>query len=417
MIHPSRRGAARIPIIWMVAVMVAFFVALALVFISNDEAAKANEAWASMRAERDAAILTAQESRQTIREISEVLGHYDEDVASAESDVSAATAGLDQIKAAFPDMGPAVASFEQATTRVIPAWNAKVREVSELNQQVTQLQTDIASKNQTLTQLAQTKDAQLADLRSQLTDAEQAAAARQSDLESEVASVRNTLGDSERQFARLSGEKEDVQRGWDDREEVMSTRFREMGSKLAFLREPEQADGQILAVSKDLGLGWINLGERNRLFKGMSFRVVDGTPGDHRVKAWAEVLSVQADMAEVAFSEQADRFNPPTAGDVIYNPVYDPQSARNAVLVGRFSGTYNEKELRALLGDIQIHVQGSLDKTTDYLIVGSDLYHDEDGELLDDPLQPSELSVYKEAEAMGVQIVPLKLLREYFRRG
>jgi hypothetical protein len=401
----------------MVAVMVAFFVALALVFISNDEAAKANEAWAAMKTERDQANLTAQQSRQTIREISEILGHYDETTASAESDVAAATAGLDQIKAVFPDMGPAVATFEQATARVIPAWNARVREVSDLNQQVTQLQADIAGKNQTLTQLTQTKDAQLADLRSQLTDAEQAAAARQSDLESEVASVRNTLGDTERRLARLTGEKEDVQRGWDDREVEMSTRFREMGSKLAFLREPEQADGEILAVSKDLGLGWINLGERNRLFKGMSFRVVDGTPGDERVKAWAEVLSVQEDMAEVAFSAQADRFNPPVAGDVIYNPIYDPASERNAVLVGRFSGTYNEKELRTLLGDIQIHVKGTLDKTTDYLIVGSELYHDTDGEMLEEPLQPSELSVYKEAEAMGVQIVPLKLVREYFRRG
>ncbi|MDP6763546.1 MAG: hypothetical protein QF903_08495 [Planctomycetota bacterium] len=417
MIHPSRRGAARVPIIWMVAVMVAFFVALALVFISNDEAAKAQESAAAMKTERDAANLTAQQSRQTIREISEVLGHYDETTASAESDVTAATAGLDQVKAAFPDMGPAVANFEQATARIIPAWNAKVREVADLNQQVGQLQADIAAKNQTLTELAQTKDAQLADLRSQLTDAEQAAAARQSDLESEVASVRNTLGDTERQLARLTGEKEDVQRGWDDREVEMSTRFREMGSKLAFLREPEKADGEILAVSKDLGLGWINLGERNRLFEGMSFRVVDGTPGDHRVKAWCQVLSVQEDMAEVAFSAQADRFNPPTPGDVIFNPLYDPAGDRNAVLVGRFSGTYNEKELRTLLDGIQVNVQGVLDKTTDYLIVGSELYHDEDGEILEDPLQPSELSVYKEAEAMGVQIVPLKLVREYFRRG
>ena len=106
----------------------------------------------------------------------------------------------------------------------------------------------------------------------------------------------------------------------------------------------------------------------------------------------------------------------PTAGDVIYNPLYDPRGGRNAVLVGRFSGTYNQAELEALLSEINISIQSKLDKTTDFLIAGSEIYADENGDPLEEPMQPSETAVYKEAEAMGVQIVPVKIVRDFFRR-
>ena len=41
---------------------------------------------------------------------------------------------------------------------------------------------------------------------------------------------------------------------------------------------------------------------------------------------------------------------------------------------------------------------------------------DADGEPLEEPEQPSDMGVYKEAEAMGVQIVPVKIVRDFFRR-
>ena len=80
-----------------------------------------------------------------------------------------------------------------------------------------------------------------------------------------------------------------------------------------------------------------------------------------------------------------------------------------------FEAAFGERvdsELRALLEGININLQAKLDKTTDYLIVGAELYVDEEGEPLDDPLQPSDLPTYKEAEAMGVRIVPLKLVTD-----
>jgi hypothetical protein len=64
---------------------------------------------------------------------------------------------------------------------------------------------------------------------------------------------------------------------------------------------------------------------------------------------------------------------------------------------------------------MNISVNPKLDYNTDYLIVGSELYIDEEGNPLETPLQPSELAIYKDAVANGVQIVSIKQLREYFK--
>jgi hypothetical protein len=65
-----------------------------------------------------------------------------------------------------------------------------------------------------------------------------------------------------------------------------------------------------------------------------------------------------------------------------------------------------------------IHVQPKVDITTHFLIVGSELWNDpETNQPLEEPLQVSDLPEYKEAEALGVQIIPLQDIREFFRAG
>ena len=78
------------------------------------------------------------------------------------------------------------------------------------------------------------------------------------------------------------------------------------------------------------------------------------------------------------------------------------------------AGKYDEAKLRVLLKDMGITVQDKLDFNTDYLIIGSDLWTDEDGNQLEEALSPTELPVYKDAEANGVQIVSIKTLASYF---
>lgn len=412
--NPNRRGAVPGALVWIVVLIVAFLISLTVAIISGDDAETA-------RAERDvanaaSAAATAQLKTElaTIRELSELLGFYDANAASASSEKGPAAEALQTFKDSFSDMGATVTTFEMATKRAVPEYRAKVVKINDLTSRISDLEAQVSSKTTAMDALRSEKDAEIASKSSQLRDAEQAAADRQSDIEGQLANVRTSLTDSESKLRKVRSEVEVQNRSHEQERSMMQARAEEQGRKLAFLKEPEAADGEILAVSEKLDLAWINVGQKNRLQRGTRFRIVDGTPGDEHLKAWCTVTRVEETMAEVLLTDQVDIYDPAVAGDIIYNPVYDPTSVRNAALVGRFSGAWNEKELRLLLAEVGIEVQDGVDKTTDYLIVGSAIYMDEDGEPLEEPRNPNEEPVYSNAVAMGVQVVPIKQIREYF---
>ena len=417
MMNRSRRGAARVSITWMIVVVIAFFAALSMVFVFDGEVADANQRLEAAKAEAAAATAKLDTAFASEREISRALGFYDREQASPKSKPDTAVEGLNTFKDQMGITEPSIQDWEMAAPRAVELYNARGREINDLKQQVANLTNEVQVNRQAADSLASEKDQRINTLQQQLNDANQAAQSRQSDLEGEVASVRATLADTESQLSRSRGETDDALQAKREREAEFTTRLTNTTKVLEWQKEPERPDGKILETSEKLGLAWINIGKQNRLYAGMRFAVKDGTPGVDHVKAYCEVLRVEEEMSEVIISDIRDPFDPPTPGDIVYNPIYDPVGVRNAVLIGRFTGTYNEGELSALLDGIRINVQDNLDKTTDYLVVGAELYVDEDGEPLEDPLQPSELPEYKEAVAMGVRIVPIKLITDYFRKA
>ena len=191
-------------------------------------------------------------------------------------------------------------------------------------------------------------------------------------------------------------------------------------SNLAELTQPLRApanlvpDGQILQVSQDLPLAWIDLGATNRLVLGTRFTVEGGNLGARHLKAWAEVIEVQKDMAKVRLFDQVDKFDPVVEGDYLVNPIYDPKGGYNAILVGRFTGMYGKEQLSGLLDSIGIRVQDDLDFTTNFMIVGSPILQDADGYPLEEPIEPSDTPQYQQAIANKVQVIPLASIQEFF---
>lgn len=417
MMNRSQRGAARVNIVWLIVLLVGMLVSIAFGFVANDEAAQMEADAEQARQRENQAQQLLNEANETIRDISEIAGFYDETSASARSEPDSMKEGLQSLRNNFSDMDPSVVtSFQKAVDIAVRNYNQRGAEISQLKGDIDQLRTEITAKEAEIRTLGQSTSTQISALESQLADAEQAASDRQTDLEGQVASARDSLRETDSQLRTARNTIEEDQRSFSQEGERYKTRLREQGRKLDFMKAPTAADGEVLAVSKDLGLGWIDVGSNNRLARGTRFRVVDGRTGSTRIKAWCEVTKVNPDTAEVMFTNQTDIYNPVVTGDIIYNPIYDPRGGRDAILVGRFSGTYNEKELSLLLDEMGINVQEKLDERTDYLILGSEIYVDEDGEPLEEPTQPTDLPEYKEAEAKGVVVVPLKQIREYFRK-
>lgn len=409
-----RLGAAGVSIVWMVSVIVLFFIALGLAFVASDEAAQLKISLKNAGMERQTAIDKREVDLNKIQALSEVLG-FAGGVVGAESDPDVAKTALSNIKSSLPDMEDGtVNTVEDILPKAIQAYNNMLAKTRTLQSEVDRLQTEVSSRDSQITSIGSTKDSEIDGLRTDIADQQQSSDDRIAALESERDDLRGQVKDKDKKVKSEEGKFEDLERAAAQYRLEASSRMKEMSKPLAFLKEPEAADGEILAVSTDGTLGWIDLGNKNRLARGTKFRVVPGLAGASNVKAWAEVLHVKSDMAQVKFYDVEDDFAPPTAGDVVYNPVYDPKSERFAILLGRFSGTWNKGELSALLAELNITVQDHLDKTTDYVIVGGELYADEDGEPLEEPLQASELPEYKNAVATGVQVVTLKDIRAYF---
>ena len=412
----SQRGAARISAVWMIAVIVLFFVALAFGYISQQDLTAAEGRAEAAQAEEAAAVARADSEAQISLDITKVLGYAPKDEIGARSNLTAAGEGFSQLKATFSDIDDSVTTFEGAVPLVIAQYNAKSREIDTLNSQIATLRNERDAARASLNDVTSQKDAQIQDLQTQLTDANNAKSEQQTELEGRIASITADRNDRDSQLRDARGELQDSERKRDEDRQQATTRFNQLSKILAFTKEPAQPDGVILSVSKELGLAWINLGRAHRLRRGMRFEVISGDPTSDRVKGLVEVTSVHENSAEVRILEVTDRFDPMVTDDAVVNPIFDPTGARNAVLIGRFSGArYNEKELRLLLDEIGITVQKRVDSDTAYLIVGEALYQDENGEPYEEPVQPSVLPEYKEAQSLGVQIVSIREFESFFR--
>ncbi|MEE8469564.1 MAG: hypothetical protein V3T22_13980, partial [Planctomycetota bacterium] len=418
----SQRGVARVSAVWMIVLIVLFFVSMAFVYVANQEAQRAKGIAESAsidtvvaNADRDVAVLRA-------REISLGVGFYERTLPNATTDMSTLADGLTSLRGVFPDMPEStVTDFERAIQPMIDAYRAKLDEIRTLDGRITSLESQLSASKSANTDISGQLQTRIGKLEQDLRDANQNASDEKARLEGQVADLRNEVNQTANNVNSHLGTIDDLKAQAERDTLAAQSRITTLNDAVVgkAQREAEGADGEILAVSKVLGTGWINRGSRDRVSRGLRFEVRTGNPNPLRgmgIKGFAEVIEVLESTSEVKFYDLADRYDPIVKRDRIYNPLFDPGGARYAVLIGRFSGTYNEAEVTALLEDIGITVQAELDRTTNYLIVGGPLFLDEEGEPVEEPIQPSELPRYKDATALGVKIISINDFRQYFRR-
>lgn len=409
----SVRGMAKVSVVWSIVFLVVAIVGGVAFFLASGEMDnQKNRADALARQVEELKATVTKRSEEFVA-LSEVVG-YSDPTKGNNTDIDTLKKGLAGLKEAFPDVGGSVKTYADAMPLLVNAMNDRKARITDLESQVEAKSAQIDELQKGMRDAGQAAAAEASDLRSKLGDAQQQVEDTKSEYERQVAELREQVRSKTTEVGTVQVAKSEAEKQFAQEAEALRTRMNEMGRKLQpFLKEPEAADGTILAVSKVLSAGWIDLGATNRLPVGTRFTVASAA--DKRVKAIAEVTRVENSMAEVRFSDQRDPFDPVAPGDVVWNPLYDPRGERYALLVGGFSGEYAETQLKGLMASMGVTVQSKLDKATDFLIVGNEQYVDQDGQPVETPIQPSELPVFKEAVAQGVQVVLLKDLRNYFR--
>jgi len=146
--------------------------------------------------------------------------------------------------------------------------------------------------------------------------------------------------------------------------------------KLSTARKP---DGQILTAAPGERVVYINLGRKDALTLGMPFAVYSaqtGIPADGKPKAQIEVASISDSSAECRIVNVAVN-SVILEGDLIANPIYDPDNPMSFVVAGDFDldrdglSTPNDtKVIEDLVRKWGGKVTDELTPLTDFVVLG-----------------------------------------------
>lgn len=230
--------------------------------------------------------------------------------------------------------------------------------VAALNAEIEQYESELASYRQGV----QSAEDDYADA---IVIARQEAAEREGLLREELARVEEELLILQNQLQVLRGErKEEIFRG-----------------------QPEEAlvDGRVIAVNGADGTVALGLGKRDKIVLGMTFAVYadatairpDPVTGAYpQGKASVEIIAVdEASSTGRVLSERAG--NPIVAGDVVANPVYDPNKIYRFVVFGNFdfnrdgrSTPREAEDIRAMIQSWGGEIRDELTGDVDFVVLG-----------------------------------------------
>lgn len=418
MFDRTQRGAARVSAVWLIVVLVLMGAAMFFGYAASDGQAKAEDLSASLRAENASLQQKLDERTGGTRLVSEVVGFYDTGNLAATTDVELAKQNLDEFKLSIgPAADDTIQTFQAAWPLAIKKVSGLEEQVRTLTSRITELESQLTAAQGATRTAATDFEGQIANQAQQISDLETNSTDEKNELEATIARLRQDVAKKDSDLIALQQVMSETNNAATLSQNELQSRLSQLTDLVRPLREPLGFDGEVLTTSTALNLVYVNRGVKDRIVRGMRFSVIDGNPTVDTVVGEIEITDVQENMSEARVVSLADRFDPIAPSDIIANPLYDPEGQRSAVLAGRFAGTYNQRELEILLGEIGITVHPELDRSTTFLIVGESLYIDpESGEAVEEPIPISSLAVYKEAQAAGAQIVHISEIRHFFRR-
>lgn len=195
---------------------------------------------------------------------------------------------------------------------------------------------------------------------------------------------------------------------WEMRYKILEKQFRDY-VKPPF--DPERPlvlhKGKIAEVVDQVA--YIDRGSKDRITPGMTFAVF--APGniaaDAKPKATLTVVNVNANSSECKIKD-AKPTNPVLSGDVLTNPVFDPQRVYTFVVMGDFDLHLTGKPSRQGTDEVKDMIRRSGGKVvdeitirTDYLVMG------------DEPARPAALPAEHSAQDEELNAAQMKAYDEY----
>lgn len=230
-------------------------------------------------------------------------------------------------------------------------------ELSSSRNQISTMQTTIASNQQAYQTDLATKQATLESAgqeKTQLQDTVSSQAAKIDNVETEIATVKQDLERSQRTAAREIA--------------ALENRVIIEQEKKAIALAEDPKDGKVLAVSNK-GTVFIDLGRVHKLSAGTKFKVWSAGKGNVREDyAIVRVFRVDRTSSEARVIEKLDT-RPLTKEMSVSNPFYDPKQPLKIYIYGDLK-SYPTDVAKRRLAASGVSIGSSLDDTIDIIVLG-----------------------------------------------
>ncbi len=405
------RGAGEVSVMWVIVLFILLAAAAFGMYSKMSEQAGYIDQIEKLQVERDRVSERVTEVSGEMKALTDVVGFKDAADAMSFSNVT-------QIQGKLTSLGETY-DFVNSTD-LSGVIDALATNRDSLDQEVTKLKDQVQAANDARSalqagigdQLAQ-KDTQINDLRQNLQDERDRAAAQEQQDADRITALQSQVQDAQSRASAAQDEAASSVAQVEDQLKMRDARIAELSQKVELMGSPDRPDGEILAVSS-VGTCYIDLGKKNLLQRGTRFEVFrHGKGGDVISKGLIEVRKVGELESEAGIVQSYSQFDPIAAGDMIAAPTFDREMKREFVLLGRFPSGYSREVVASRLRSLGADVAETVSASTDVLVLGdAERQDDSDEEESSDPL---DSDAYRLAQFYKVQILPAREIIDFVR--
>jgi hypothetical protein len=376
-------GAAHVPIMFFLLLMVLFLGTLGFAVVTNNENGQLKQARDSAQADlatlRQQALLVEHYIEETGRVINKP-GKYEgkKNAGNVYGGATLTYSGVmnpDEIKKAMDDAcagaGVSVASGMEnvlgAIVTKVKQGEDRVRDITAERDRALTEKAELDKKLQTVANESKTNASKYQSDNDQIRS--DFAAANQ-ERENRIAQVTESLRAKQEEWDGEKKKAEAVEKKLNQEKAELKNHNSALVARDELHQPPDSPDGKVLVAKQGIAVAYINLGRKDMLQPGTKFRV--RTPNSTKVKGYATVKRVEDERAEVELSDFADPVGDfARDGDLIYNDIYTPRVTRTIYLMGSFTAPYNKPELTNLLKRLGNKVVDKMAPGVDTVILGN----------------------------------------------
>ncbi len=152
----------------------------------------------------------------------------------------------------------------------------------------------------------------------------------------------------------------------------LKTRIEWMKFRREEARERQDPDGEIIAVVPDQEIAYIDLLQKDHLFRGMVFDVYSLQQGGLKIKKGkVEVIQVREDGSSVvAITKLSDPSDPIRRGDRIFNEGFEKGKKQYIAFAGKMGLKMSGEQLSSMIRQAGDEFQEKVDERTSFVVVG-----------------------------------------------